>query len=184
VVYAGWTISPPDVVGRSARPLPACRLGAKRMPATSGGSISCARPRSAVVVVRPTACGPGGRRSFALQIVFLKASRLARACLEDSHSTPRGLSRHPPRQRRTSTDGGDSVSSGHIRVVAFIREAVVSDGRRMSDHVVCPECGSSSLIACGVYEHGTWQYRLSCWTCRDCRAVVGVAEAAIDPLRA
>jgi transcription elongation factor Elf1 len=56
--------------------------------------------------------------------------------------------------------------------------------RRMTDQIVCPECGSSSLVACGVYEHGTWQYRLSCWTCRDCRAVVGVAEAAIDTLRA
>jgi len=52
----------------------------------------------------------------------------------------------------------------------------------VSEPVVCPECGSGSLVASGVYEHGTWIHRLTCWTCRDCLTVVGVAEDEPTPL--
>jgi hypothetical protein len=31
-----------------------------------------------------------------------------------------------------------------------------------------------------VFEHGTWIYRLTCWTCRDCRTVVGVAASDVS----
>jgi hypothetical protein len=54
----------------------------------------------------------------------------------------------------------------------------------VSEQIVCPECGSGSLVACGVYEHGTWIYRLTCWTCRECQTIVAVpvGEAATpDP---
>jgi len=50
--------------------------------------------------------------------------------------------------------------------------------------MTCPACGSGSLVASGVYEHGTWTYRFTCWTCRDCRTIVAapVEEAtAPDP---
>jgi len=53
----------------------------------------------------------------------------------------------------------------------------------VSEPVVCPECGSGSLVASGVYEHGTWIHRLTCWMCSDCHTVVAVAEedpAALD----
>jgi hypothetical protein len=40
--------------------------------------------------------------------------------------------------------------------------------------MICPECGSGALVASGVYEHGTWIYRLTCWTCRDCQTIVAV----------
>jgi hypothetical protein len=49
----------------------------------------------------------------------------------------------------------------------------------VSDQIVCSECGSTSLVASGVFEHGTWIQRLTCWTCRDCQAVVAVPESDI-----
>ena len=50
----------------------------------------------------------------------------------------------------------------------------------MSEHDMCIECGSESLVATGVFEHGTWIHRLTCWTCNDCGAVVAVPEAEIE----
>jgi hypothetical protein len=46
----------------------------------------------------------------------------------------------------------------------------------MSEHNVCGDCGSEDLVAVGVFEHAKWIYRLTCWTCRDCRTVVAAAE--------
>jgi transposase-like protein len=46
----------------------------------------------------------------------------------------------------------------------------------VSEQIECPDCGSESLVASGVYEHGTWIYRLSCWTCRDCQTIVAFPE--------
>ena len=43
--------------------------------------------------------------------------------------------------------------------------------------MVCLECGSASLVSSGVFEHGTWTHRLTCWTCRDCRTVFTVPGA-------
>jgi hypothetical protein len=50
----------------------------------------------------------------------------------------------------------------------------------MSQSGTCAECGSADLIASGVFEHGTWIHRLTCWTCQDCQAVVAVPEAQIS----
>jgi hypothetical protein len=49
----------------------------------------------------------------------------------------------------------------------------------MNEDSACPECGSKALVASGVFEHGTWILRLTCWTCRDCRSVIAVPEAAV-----
>jgi hypothetical protein len=54
----------------------------------------------------------------------------------------------------------------------------------MSEEVVCSECGSASLISSGVFEHGTWVQRLTCWTCRDCRTIFAVPEAEASGLDA
>jgi hypothetical protein len=57
----------------------------------------------------------------------------------------------------------------------------------MNEHIVCTECGSESLVASGVFEHGTWIHRLTCWTCRDCRSIVAIPEArdrVVDELSA
>jgi len=54
----------------------------------------------------------------------------------------------------------------------------------VSEQMVCSECGSASLISSGVFEHGTWIHRLTCWTCRDCRTVFAVAEAETSGLDA
>jgi hypothetical protein len=51
----------------------------------------------------------------------------------------------------------------------------------MNEQIRCPECGSEDLVASGVYEHGTWVHRLTCWTCRDCEAIVAVREPSTDP---
>ncbi len=56
-------------------------------------------------------------------------------------------------------------------------DARPADNAGMSEHSLCPECGSDSLVASGVFEHGTWIHRLTCWTCRDCRSVVAIPEA-------
>jgi hypothetical protein len=45
------------------------------------------------------------------------------------------------------------------------------------DNNVCGECGSGSLVASGVFEHGTWIHRLTCWTCLDCRSVLAIPES-------
>jgi len=50
----------------------------------------------------------------------------------------------------------------------------------MSDHEVCPACGSGSLVASGVFEHGTWIHRLTCWTCSDCRTIVAIPEPTTE----
>jgi hypothetical protein len=50
----------------------------------------------------------------------------------------------------------------------------------MTDHEVCPACGSESLVASGVFEHGTWIHRLTCWTCSDCRTIVAIPEMTTE----
>jgi hypothetical protein len=55
----------------------------------------------------------------------------------------------------------------------------LADAGGMNEYSACPECGSRALVASGVFEHGTWILRLTCWTCRDCRSVVAVPEAAV-----
>jgi hypothetical protein len=50
---------------------------------------------------------------------------------------------------------------------------------RMNENSACPECGSKALVASGVFEHGTWILRLTCWTCRDCRSIVAIPESEI-----
>ena len=54
-----------------------------------------------------------------------------------------------------------------------------ADAPGMNEDSACPECGSKALVASGVFEHGTWILRLTCWTCRDCRSVIAVPEAAV-----
>jgi ribosomal protein S27AE len=49
----------------------------------------------------------------------------------------------------------------------------------MNEQTACPDCGSTSLMASGAFEHGTWILRLTCWTCRECRAVVAIPEARV-----
>jgi hypothetical protein len=51
-----------------------------------------------------------------------------------------------------------------------------ADAGRVSEEIVCSECGSNQLVASGVFEHGTWIHRLTCWTCLDCQTIVAVAE--------
>ena len=46
----------------------------------------------------------------------------------------------------------------------------------MSEHSICTECGSDSLVASGVLEHGTWIQRLTCWTCKECRSIVIIPD--------
>lgn len=46
----------------------------------------------------------------------------------------------------------------------------------MSQGSVCTECGSDSLVASGVLEHGTWIQKLTCWTCNECRSIVIVPD--------
>jgi ribosomal protein S27AE len=55
-----------------------------------------------------------------------------------------------------------------------------ADDPAMSEQKACPECGSESLVASGVFEHGTWILRLTCWTCKDCRSIVAIPE---EPVR-
>jgi hypothetical protein len=55
----------------------------------------------------------------------------------------------------------------------------MADGTGMNDNSACPECGSRALVASGVFEHGTWILRLTCWTCRDCRAIVAIPESQV-----
>jgi transcription elongation factor Elf1 len=50
----------------------------------------------------------------------------------------------------------------------------------MSELKACPECGSESLVASGVFEHGTWIHRLTCWTCRECRSIVAIPEGPVE----
>ena len=50
----------------------------------------------------------------------------------------------------------------------------------MSKEFVCTECGSDSLVSSGVFEHGTWIQRLTCWTCRDCQTVIAVPESGME----
>jgi len=50
----------------------------------------------------------------------------------------------------------------------------------MSKEFVCTECGSDSLVSSGVFEHGTWIQRLTCWTCRDCQTVIAVPESGVE----
>lgn len=59
----------------------------------------------------------------------------------------------------------------------------MGDARDMSQPDACEACGSEDLVASGVFEHGTWIHRLTCWTCRSCRAVVAIPEAELgeDP---
>ncbi len=57
--------------------------------------------------------------------------------------------------------------------------ASAADDPGMSEHNVCPECGSESLVASGVLEHGTWVRKLTCWTCRDCRAIIAIPEEQV-----
>jgi ribosomal protein S27AE len=52
----------------------------------------------------------------------------------------------------------------------------------VSEQIICPECGSGSLVASGVFEHGTWIYRLTCWTCRDCQTIVAFPEGDASAL--
>jgi len=61
--------------------------------------------------------------------------------------------------------------------VGLIGDARPADAVRVSEQIVCSECGSTSLISSGVFEHGTWIHRLTCWTCRDCRTIFAVPEA-------
>ena len=52
----------------------------------------------------------------------------------------------------------------------------------MSEHSICTECGSDSLVASGVLEHGTWIQRLTCWTCKDCRSIVIMPDDHGSPI--
>lgn len=68
--------------------------------------------------------------------------------------------------------------------VALIGDPRLADAGLMSEQIVCTECGSTSLISSGVFEHGTWIHRLTCWTCRDCRTIFAVPEAESPALDA
>jgi len=68
--------------------------------------------------------------------------------------------------------------------VGLIGDTRLADAGRVSEQMVCSECGSASLISSGVFEHGTWIHRLTCWTCRDCRTIFAVAEAETSGLDA
>src|SRR3954454_25131150 len=74
----------------------------------------------------------------------------------------KGPNRHPPStvtQRPIFLwQWSDSTSVG------LIGDAHVADARRVSEQIVCSECGSASLISSGVFEHGTWIHRLTCWS--------------------
>jgi transposase-like protein len=63
-----------------------------------------------------------------------------------------------------------------------MRDVHLADTWRMSEQIRCPECGSSNLVASGVYEHGTWIHRLTCWTCRDCQSIVALREGEATAL--
>jgi len=65
----------------------------------------------------------------------------------------------------------------HSACVGLIGDTRLADAGRVSEQVVCLECGSASLVSSGVFEHGTWTHRLTCWTCRDCRTVFTVPAA-------
>ena len=62
----------------------------------------------------------------------------------------------------------------HSASVGLIGDARPADAGHVSEQIVCSECGSASLISSGVFEHGTWIHRLTCWTCRDCRTIFAV----------
>jgi len=66
----------------------------------------------------------------------------------------------------------------------LIGDARLADAGRVSEPIVCSECGSASLISTGVLEHGTWIHRLTCWTCRECRTIFTVPEAEASGLDA
>jgi hypothetical protein len=65
-------------------------------------------------------------------------------------------------------------ATGYFRVRGLVGDGQPPDAGRVSEQMICPECGSGALVASGVYEHGTWIYRLTCWTCRDCQTIVAV----------
>jgi ribosomal protein S27AE len=75
-----------------------------------------------------------------------------------------------------------SGATGYFRCVGLLGDAQLPDARDVTEQIVCPECGSGSLVASGVYEHGTWVYRLTCWTCRDCQTVVAFPEGEATAL--
>ena len=88
--------------------------------------------------------------------------------------TARRANRRPPSGVRTA----DIVWQwSHSTSVGLIGDARPADAVRVSEQIVCSECGSTSLISSGVFEHGTWIHRLTCWTCRDCRTIFAVPEA-------
>jgi len=89
--------------------------------------------------------------------------------------------RSSPEQRKMADivwQWSDSASVG------LIGDPRPTDAGRVSEQIVCSECGSASVISSGVFEHGTWIHRLTCWTCRDCRtifAVPGAEASGLDP---
>jgi len=85
-----------------------------------------------------------------------------------------GANPHPP----SHVMAADIVwQRSHSASVGLIGDAHLADAGRVSEQVVCLECGSASLVSSGVFEHGTWTHRLTCWTCRDCRTVFTVPAA-------
>jgi hypothetical protein len=63
----------------------------------------------------------------------------------------------------------------------LIGDARLADAAGVTEQIMCIECGSTSLVASGVFEHGTWIHRLTCWTCRDCQTIFAVPEADVRP---
>jgi hypothetical protein len=85
-----------------------------------------------------------------------------------------------PSPHRTETVRRGSVRRWSNSVwVRSMDDAWLADAVGMNEHSACPECGSQALVASGVFEHGTWILRLTCWTCRDCRSIVAIPESQI-----
>jgi hypothetical protein len=91
--------------------------------------------------------------------------------------------KRPPVRYATVPTTDIESASGYSGAVALLGDVQLADAWPVSEQMGCPECGSRSLVASGVYEHGTWIYRLTCWTCRDCQTIVAFREseaAALD----
>ena len=70
-----------------------------------------------------------------------------------------------------------SVSCSHPSIQTL---ASASETSVMSQPSNCQECGSSTWIESGVFEHGTWIRTLTCWTCTQCRTIIAVPEEASE----
>jgi hypothetical protein len=87
--------------------------------------------------------------------------------------------RHPPSRSPEAVEADIHGASSRFRRIGLVPADPSADVQEVSERIKCTGCGSVDLVASGVFEHGTWTHRLTCWTCRDCQSVVAVREEEV-----